>query len=66
MFVDKTCPTPPSAPTSREYLSPAEDGRAVIESVIYPTTPLITRNDMTLNSSHTATEFPSNYLTNIT
>jgi len=63
--LDITCPVPPNVPTSVEYVLPSDDGTAVIQSVIYPTTPNVIRNDMVFNSSHNGTEFPRNYLTNI-
>jgi hypothetical protein len=53
-------------PTSVEYVLASDDGTAVIQSVIYPTTPTVNWNNLTVNSSRNGTEFPRNYFTNIT
>ena len=66
LCLDIRCAAPPNVPTSVEYVLPSDDGTAVIQSVIYPTTPTVVWNNMVVNSSHNGTEFPRNYNTNIT
>ena len=62
---DISCnPPPPAIPTHPEYENlPADDGKVVIQSLVYPA---LARADMTWNSSQAAAAIPRNYAANLT
>ena len=69
LAVDVTCsPAPPEIPTHSEYSGqPADDGKVVISSLVYPTpaSPLLKREEYFLNSTWTNNLIPHIYMANL-
>ena len=67
-ILDITCnPDPPDIPTNPEYILASDDGTVTINSLVYPVYPNEQRTtNLVLNSTNSYSEFPKNYMTNLT
>lgn len=54
---------PPEIPTSKEYILDKDDGKVIIEALLYPS---LQDNSAVFNSSYNYTEIPRNYNVNLT
>ena len=67
-LTDVTCsPDPPLIPTDPEYTLASDDGTVTINSLEYPTYPMIFRTENLIkNSSYSNLDIPKNYMANLT